>query len=313
MSDTPSSQKGAALIVALFVMALVAAAAVAMIWRLNTDVTRTQMILTAHQADLYADGVVAWAIDQLNTDWLQQKANPNQLTDKTPLSISDKKDRAEISGTLTDEQGLFNLNNLTDSASQEAFLRLLKNVDPSLDAVTAQDVTAAVIDWISNNARNPAFDEYYLKQKPAYRAPHRLMAHASELRLVRGMTSSLYSKLSPYITALPVITAVNVNNAPVPVLMSLSPHMTREAAKAIELYRVRSPFITPNNFLTLEVVKNNGMAIPADKITVKSDYFRVQSIITLGDERFESHTGLYRSAKDEKPITSIVWHSKGTQ
>ncbi len=79
-----SSQRGSAIIIAIFIMALAVTAAVAMLSRMNIDVRRTQLLLNSAQADLLAQGSVAWAIDQLNNDWKNQK--PNQLIDKTPIT-----------------------------------------------------------------------------------------------------------------------------------------------------------------------------------------------------------------------------------
>lgn len=301
-------QRGAAIIVALFVTGLVAAAAVAMIMRLNIDISRTQMLLTANQAELMAQGSVDWAKDKLNTDWLEQESN--RIIDKTPLTATDEKYGYKIVSTLIDMQGFFNINNMTDAGSQSQFTRLIQAVDPTIDPVVAQDVTAAAIDWISPNARNPAFDDYYRKQKPALRAPHHLMASISELRLVRGMTPNLYTKLAPYITALPETTPININNAAPPVIMSLSQTLTPDAAKSLWIYCQKSPFVSVTNFTNMDIVKNNS--IQANKITVKSDYFLVQSTVSMGDQHTVIYTALHRELVNGKPETHILWQSRGT-
>ena len=106
-------QTGAAIIVALFVTSLVAIAAIAMITRLRLDTHRTELVLNATQASLYAKGSLDWAIEQLNTDIKESKAQPNKLTDHTPIrSPIQKMNGMSIYSTIYDAQGRYNLNNL---------------------------------------------------------------------------------------------------------------------------------------------------------------------------------------------------------
>lgn len=62
---THPSQQGVAIIMALFIMALVATMAYAMMARLDRDIGRTDLMLKEMQAVYYAQASVAWAMDQL--------------------------------------------------------------------------------------------------------------------------------------------------------------------------------------------------------------------------------------------------------
>ena len=304
-----TKQRGAAIIVALFVVALVAASATIMIERLRTDIRRTELIMNANTAYLYAQGSIAWAIDQLTNDFKLQQ--PNKVVDKTPIqSPVDNQHGAEISSIIYDAQGYFNINNLSDNQYQTNFTRLIQLVSPETDANTAQIITAGIIDWISPTARNPAFDEYYLKFNPSYRAPHRLMASPSELSLVKGVTPALFQKLSPYLIALPSATPINVNNAAQPVLMSLSMTMSADAAKALAARCKQNPFPSPQEFMNFDIVKNNP--IDANKITTLSNYFLVETSVTLGKQKLILYTLLERTVKDKQATIAVLWQSKGT-
>src|SRR5690349_10059410 len=103
-------QRGTAIIVSLFLVGLVAAIALTMMDRLNRDIRRTQLLLQSTQADLYAQGSVDWALDTLRDDWIKQKKEA--LIDPLPLSspLSSLKN-FQITSTINDAQGLFNLNN----------------------------------------------------------------------------------------------------------------------------------------------------------------------------------------------------------
>lgn len=304
-----SKQRGAAIIVALFVVALVAMTAAIMIERLRSDIRRTELILNANTAYLYAQGSIVWAMDQLNNDWKQQKAD--QLIDKTPIqSPIDKHNGASISSVIYDAQGFFNINNLADQRYLISFMRLIQTLAPETDGGVAQNITLGIADWISQNAKNAALDEYYLKSNPSYRAPHRPMVSASELSLVKDMTPALFAKLSPFLIALPHATPTNINNASAAVIMSLSPTMSIETAKTLEKTRIEKPFITTQSFLESDVVKNNP--IEGNKITVASSYFLVKTNVTLGRQTLTLYTLLERVAQGTESRTAVLWQSKGT-
>lgn len=302
-------QRGAAIIVALFVTSLAVMVSVAMIIRLQIDLRNTELLLHTAEARNDAQGSIAWALDQLNNDWKQK--NPNAPVDRTPIkSAVNKLNQAEISSTIYDPQGRFNINNLTESQWQEDFTLLITLVDPTVDLDTAQAITLAVVDWISPVNKNPEFENVYSKCHPPYRAAHQLMASVSELRLVKGMTASLYNALAPHVIALPKVTKINVNNATIPVLLSLSKTLSLSSAKHIVDERNRKPFTTVQAFLSNDLVKKN--AIPQEKITVLSDYFLVKTNVNLGQQKLQLYTLLQRVIDNAKPQEIVVWQSKGT-
>ncbi len=302
-----SRQRGAAIIVALFVVALVAIASTIMIERLRSDIRRTELVLNSNTTYHYAQGSILWAMDQLNNDWKNQK--PDQLIDKTPIqSPVDKQNGATISSIIYDAQGFFNINNLTDQHNLINFIRLIQAVAPETDGGTAQNITLAIADWISQNAKNSALDEYYLKSNPSYQAPHRPMVSISELRLVKDVTPELYTKLLPFLIALPHATPININNALAPVLISLSPTMTIETAQNMVKGIAQKPYLTAQSFLDSEFVKNNP--VEPNKITVASSYFLVKTNVTLGRQTLILYTLLERVAQSSQSTISILWQSK---
>lgn len=303
-----TKQRGAAIIIALFVVALVAAIATIMIERLRTDIRRTELILNANTAYLYAQGSVAWAIDQLNTNWKQQQ--PNKIVDKTPIrAAQNKKQGYVIDSVIYDAQSYFNLNNLTDPLYQPYFTRLIQTVAPTIEAAQAQNITLAVVNWISGG-NNPALDEYYLKSSPSYRAPHRPMVSLSELRLVKDVSPALFNKLSPLIFALPKTTPLSINNADASVIMTLSPNMSLDSAKGVQNKCKAVPFQTIEEVNNFSIFKNNP--IDSSKITVISNYFLVEVDVTLGSQHSVVYTLLERVAQGAQSVTNILWQSKGT-
>jgi general secretion pathway protein K len=308
-NDNLASQRGAAIIVALFVTALVAIASVSMIERYRTDIRRSELIMNDTKARLYAEGSLAWAIEQLNNNLKRKK--PNTIIDNMPLqSPVNNIKNAAIYSVIYDQEGLFNLNNLTDPEAQQGFIQLINAIEPSMKVDDVKNLIIALRDWISPSGTNNQLDDYYAKQSPAYVAPHRAMVSVSELRLVKGMTPKLYAKLLPFVTALPEQTKLNINSATPQVLMSLSPSLSLDGASAIVNHRKQHPFTTTESFLQFDIVKNNR--IDDKKINITSAYFLVKTSVKIGHQEKILYTLLHRMLNNAQPIEVIIWQSKGT-
>ncbi len=95
-------------------------------------------------------------------------------------------------------------------------------MQPSIDHDQALTLAKNVTFWLSFVGMGTnTFDPIYQQKSPPYRAAHRLMISASELRLVDGFNSDLYQALSPYIIALPQVgTTIDVNAASEAVLIA---------------------------------------------------------------------------------------------
>jgi len=304
-----SQQRGAAIIVALFVTSLVVIASIAMIIRLRIDLRNTELLINATQGKNLAEGSIAWAIEQLNQDWKQKKTN--QIVDQTPIiSSTNTVDHATISSTIYDAQGRFNINNLTNPVFVDSFATLITIINSTIDPNTAHTLALAVVDWISPGVKNAELEEYYLKLNPAYRAPHRPMISISELRLVKGITPELYALLEPIVIALPDVTKININNATAPVLMCLSKTLTLASANAIIAKRNQTPFTSVQSFLALDILKNNP--ITENQITTISSYFLVKTSVKVEEQEILLYTLLQRIEKNSHPYEVMLWQSKGT-
>lgn len=303
------NQRGVVIIVALFIVALVAAMAYTMMARLERDTRRTTLLLRDTQAEFYAQGSIAWAIDQLRNNWEQQK--PNQLIDAIPIqSPTQTVNGYTIVSTIYDMQARFNINNLINVESYESFKKLLRTVQPGLTEEKAQALVLALVDWIKPGQQQNEYTKYYFQLSSPYRASHRPMLSISELQLVKGMTPSLYQALEPYIAALPTTTLINVQTAEAPVLALISPSMTLEAGKAIQQIRERTPFVKPELFYGLDVVKNHHLS-DKDKITVTSSYFLIQTEVAIEKQHAVIYTLVERAANQDKATVTLLWQSKG--
>lgn len=303
-----TKQRGTAIIVALFLVGFVAIIAITMMERLNRDIRRTELLLQSTQASLYAEASLDWAADTLRSHWHNQKKN--ELVDSLPLSspvnvIQD----FTISSTIVDAQGLFNLNNLNIEEWASYFQRLLLILDPELSAEKAQKITKSVVNWISPISKDLEEDQYYTKLAQPYRAAHRPMASATELRLIKGVTPSLYRRLLPFVIALPENTLINVNSAAPPILQCLGASLSAEGAKSLVKLRQVTPFLSVEQFLSLDLVRNN--AIPGTVITVSSQYFLIKTTVEKNQQHLLLSTVMRRLAQTNKAVIQILSQTKG--
>lgn len=258
------------IVVALFIVALVATMAYVMMFRLERDTRRTSLILRNTEAEFLAQGSIAWAMDDIRMNWEKQK--PNHIVDLTPIrSPIETVNGYQVSSIIYDMQGRFNLNSLADIDSQAEFDRLIRLLDPKVSQDEARKIVQGVFDWISPAAQDNEYSKYYAELPSPYRAAHRPMLSISELRLVKGVTPQLFNALQPYVTALPATAKINIQSAPAPVIASLSPSMSLQIADTIVNMRKLTPFKNVKAFSDLEAVKS--FKIPTDKLVITSSYF----------------------------------------
>ena len=301
-------QTGVVLVIALFIVALVAAMSFAMMGRLERDTRRTTLLIRNIQAEFVAQGSIAWAMDQLRNDWIRQKTN--RVIDPTPIqSPINEMNGYQINSKIYDMQARFNLNNLTDLQTHEGFQHLLKTIDPKLSEGKINEIIRGIIDWITLDKKQNDYYDYYLSLPTPYRAAHRAMWSVDELRLIKGMTPQLFNALKSYIVALPESTLVNVQTASAPVLMTLSSTLNLAAAQSIVEARKQTPITTPQQFINLNGIKNQP--ITADKISVVSKYFLVETNVVIEKQHILIYTLLERRVTSGKVEMVVWWQSKG--
>lgn len=301
-------QRGVVIVVALFIVALIAAMAYVMMARLARDTERTILLVRDTEANVYAQASVIWAIDQLRFDW--EKRQQNKLIDATPIQSPVQHEQGyEVVSTIYDMQARFNLNNLTTKEAQQQFKRLLLTVNPKMSSEQAIAIVRATAEWIKAGGKDSEFGKYYSQLSMPYRSASKPMITVSEFRLVKGVTPVVYDALSPYLTALPGATKINVQTASTPILMLLGSNLTMAAVKQIEALRKSSPFVTEQDFLKLDIVKNNQIA--NSQITAVSNYFLVETKVSIENQHLVLYTLLMRRTKDRQATVNILWQSRG--
>ncbi len=301
-------QRGVVIVVALFIVALVAAMSIAMMSRLARDTRRVELIVHDTQAELYSEGSVFWAKDTLRKNWISQKKDKrvDELPIKSPVNTVNG---YAISSTISDAQGRFNLNNLSRPEWQPQFVRLLTLVYPKISPENANGIARAILDWVMPGARDNDYSRYYAELPVPYRAAHRMMVDPGELMLVKGVTPEMYAALKPYITALPEVTQINPMSAPAPVLALLSPTMNLETAQAIHDVISKDPPKTLEALLALDIIKNHN--IKKESVTLTSNYFLVETEVEIEHQHILLYTLLHRISSTGKADVSTLWQNRG--
>lgn len=289
------SQRGVALITALLVVALATVAAVAMAARQQLDVRRTANLLDGDQAYAYALGVESWArvvltrdeaqVDRLDEDWAKRLS---------PIAVQG----GQVDGFISDLQGRFNLNNLIAQDGQQISEADLRYFQRLLRVLEIDDQLAiAMLDWIDADfeTRFPAGaeDDYYLSLQPPYRAANRRFQNISELRLVKGVTPEIWSRLAPYISALPERTVLNVNTAQAPLLAALSEELSLRDGEQLVTARGEGGYDALGDFLGQELFA--GREIEEGMLDIKSSYFLLRGEIDVGTARSQLFSVLHRN------------------
>lgn len=309
MNASLKKQEGVVIIIALFMVTLMASLAYLMIEQAARDTRRTQLILQDTKANLVATGAVLWAKDVLTQNWLHQK--PNTRVDVMPLTLKESEVQGyRVRASLSDSQGSFNINNLMGDDAEPDFLRLLKVVAPAFSESEAQALTHHIVLWLKPVTTNDVLDREYAKQALPYRAGHRMMAHISELKLVKGMTPALYAALAPYLTALPDITTLNPETVSAPVFCTLSPGITLSTANAFITLRDEKPVVNKTEFKALPLIANH--TINMDKIDMISTYFLLKTVVSRDDIHWVTYSLLERSRVNGRAVVRVINQRKGS-
>jgi general secretion pathway protein K len=270
-------QAGAALLLALVVTALSASLASIMLFRGELNISRTQQLTRQAQAWQLAAGMEDWAMTVLDRDreitplW----DGPDDIWARAlpPTEIPG----GHVSGSLTDLSGRFNINSLlgpdgTDNPVAVRRFRRLTETVLQLDAA----ITNQVLDYLDADAtpRQQGFEA------PASQPGVRLLQHKSELRQLPAINQQAWARLAPLICALPPLTRININTAPIAVLMSLAPGISRDVALQLQP-RTGAPYESVSQFLAQAAISEQ--TIDPTGLSVHAAAFLARAQVDVDD------------------------------
>ena len=276
MTALHPAQRGAALIMALLVVALATTLSSMMLWRQDVWLRQVETQRNLAQARLIAGAGIAWARAVLAYDARTSSfdhAGEAWAIKVPPSSV----EGGEIGGEVTDEHARWNLNNLlagdggSNVQEQEVFRRLLRLLQ--LPPVLA----STLADWLdkdSDTSPDGAEDAYYLALSPPYRSANRALSDVDGLRRVRGFDADVVERLRPHVTALPGYHRVNVNTAGAMVLAALVPDLSLAEVQELVVLRKNIPFRDFVDFRA-RLPRPEIVANPA-QLDTRSRYFSVR-------------------------------------
>jgi type II secretory pathway component PulK len=273
--------RGAALITALMVMAIVATLSTAMMMTQNLLIQESGLIKQNNQAYLDLQGVQGLVRLNLLTNWAKHKGHiyDGSLLFKTQaVGIDDT-----WQGRLYDANGLFNINWLEKSADIPYFAKLISLLDTNISSKMAMTLSKRVYEWMLANNNVGVYGTL----NPPYQPAHQAFSSASELRLVSGFSAALLLKLTPYIVALPKASHWNINTAPSAVIASMMPKKEATLTNAAVIVHCRKKkLITSAKILQgcLTSLGAKNVSFPSGIVGFSSKYFILSGSLTMKDD-----------------------------
>jgi general secretion pathway protein K len=254
-------QRGAAVILAILIVALAASTAAFAVWQQSLWTRQMENLTERSKADALALSTIELARGILIDKDKSGKPLADFIAESGSQTLSTPAEGASINGLLVELQGRFDLNNLALAAGNphqtlqlDAFRRLLDSLH------LKPELAKNVADWLDSSADNTTADLYYLGLDPPYRAAKQRFTDVSELARVKDFDADTLRKLAPFVTALPCVgtpgvqatceSALNVNTAAPEVLAAVFA-MSPDVATTIIEARKKKIFANKAEFTTL--------------------------------------------------------------
>jgi general secretion pathway protein K len=305
----PGRERGVAVITALLLTTLAISIVASLFWQQQVQVRSMENQRLHLQTKWILRGALDWATLVLFQDGIDHRdyTSLDQVW-ATPLAetrldqyvererVEGENFNANLSGSITDACSRYNLRNLAtgrgrlDEANVKIFAQLLRNLqlDSGLARRVAGFVSAGLPAVPVPEGEQPPQDQLV----PVTGAPLRIM-QVDDLLAVQGVTPAIVERLRPFVTVLPEKTQVNVNTAPAEVLAAVVPDMSVSEANTLIVRRKQAAWRDVNYFKT-EVGQNRTILESA--VTVKSDWFLVDSHIRLDRAALDAEALIQRSA-----------------
>lgn len=289
MTKRTQNRQGIAVISVLIVIALISASVSLMFQRFDRDLKQTQFIVTQTQALNHLYSIETWAKNILSSDDPSvDHLNEVWATSITPIQIPG----GLVFGKLTDLQSKLNLNNLIDLETNQYSPQYRSFFYDCINLLNTQLQQQAMGDTIFSHLINQ-----YPKPKS--------FEQVSEMKQIQSIVVEDYIKIKPLLSALPSLTAINVNTASKKVLSCLHPQLTVSMVNEVIQRRNKQEFTTIDDFwalshsllphITLDEIKEN---LPAQFVNTVSDYFLLETDISFEENKLLGRTVLHR--KDGK-------------
>lgn len=304
-------QAGAALIMALLTMTLVAGVAAMVLKDYGMAVESVSGRRDQAQARLLARGAIDWARNVLAADAKTSSVDHYGELWATRVPATPVEE-GEVGGELDDLSGRFDLNGVTrtrgtDPEQVAAFSRLLTElgVPPS----QATFLTESLVAWSAASAVQTAqAGEAKVGDAGIMNAGKAVgvsvgvsLVDTDELKQVNGFSSDLVTRMRPHVEAFPAKVPLNVNTASAEVLAAVLPGLGIDQARIMVAQRQAVPY---KNLADFTSRLPHGVAISdTARFSVAGRFFLVSVRARFG----QSTTRLQALLDRHKTWPDIVW------
>ncbi len=218
-------------------------------------------------------------------------------------------DEGRVEGEIVDEDGKINVNSLIndkggfESNQKAIWERLLTQPRFSLTEENVNTIISGVKDWIDKDDKVTGIygteDSSY--QGKGYHCKNNFINTLEEMLLINGVTKDIFygnrykSGIKPYFTVYGGGN-ININTAPIPVLMALSDNMTEDIAMELDDYRrdkINKPVLWNKQWY--RKIWPFEKPLPEKLLTTSSSFFTVHMRGTLRESVKEIRTVISRS------------------
>ena len=308
-------QRGAALLLAMLTVALVASVSAAAYWQQWRSLQLEQTARQRAQSLWLLTGALDWArlilredaragqVDHLAEPWalpLQETRLSSFLSAGQASQDADDAFDARLSGRIVDEQGKLNLRNLIESSGdqiqlapveRQSFERLFAVL--GLPSAELQQLMQGLLAAYAPSSNTSVSSEGLLR-------PQRY-----EQLAWLGLSKSTLDRLSPYASWLPEPTPLNLNTASALVLHASLPGLDLAQAQAVVAQRERKHFSAITDLSDL--VPAVGTQLKPQRHAVTSRYFRVLGLLRLDETTLEQNALVVRDGIKVR----VVWRMHG--
>jgi general secretion pathway protein K len=282
------AERGAAVVMAMLVVAVVATLVAGAFWRQNAIIRQAENELSFAQAKWLIRGAIDWAGVILREDARTSSVDHHgepwavPLAD-THLNQEDGRDPVYLSGEIRDEQAKYNLRNLAGPEGvvpgELAVLhRLLALVGTS--EVLAEPVAERVLAAVSGTGGR--------KQVALG------LTSIDDLLGVEGVGAAAIERLRPFVTVLPQPTPVNANTAAAEVLAARFENLSLADARRLTAGRDRAYFKDRTDVLGR--IGELNLQASDSEIAVATRFFSVVGTASYRRARLQAHALLRREA-----------------
>ena len=327
MSHIKPSERGAALLSVLLMVAVLAVIAATTLDRLTLSsklAANGNALAQARMFTYAAESIAAARIEDLVArdaaqttlagDWLGKPQSLPIPIGSATATLRDAGNCFNLNSLVTESEGRY-LANATGMAQMVSLLVVL-----GTDENGARAVAAAAADWADSDmtpVANGVEDEGYRAATAPYLAANRPYAHPSELRAVKGVTPAVYAKLQDWICALPdfVMSPLNVNTllpeqAPLLAMLFAPGQMNLTAARSYLAKRPSNGYGSLIRFWAApELTALGPSPLVQGQVKLTSNYFLLNTQVSFGELVLSGQSMIVASPAPAR----VIWRSWGEE